>query len=219
MVWCLEMHKENKRDVTFDLARALAMFMVIYSHVMFYRPGFELKTMPSYSVNFIMIVAMPLFFMVSGYFSCHLHQYGNWKKLFNRYIAYFWPMAFFALVFMCFSAFVLNRIPVSQIPLKAVKHFLFAGWFFQVLAICDGITFIAFRCGVLWQKIGVCLLGYGVCLVCAERIWYVGRVIPMIPFYWFGLLFLPEIMKNTRLFLVLACLGGGDVDFRDLLLW
>lgn len=75
----------------------LAMFMVVYWHVISYRPGFELSSRPSYAANFIIAVNMPLFFMVSGFFSRHLHESGNWAKLAARLKLYFWPVVVFSL--------------------------------------------------------------------------------------------------------------------------
>lgn len=199
----------GNRDATFDLAKALAIFMVVYWHVMSYRTGFELATMPSYAANFIIAVNMPLFFIISGFFSRRLHEGGRWIKLLNRFILYFWPMAIFKLFFICFDSLALGEFPITEIPFRTLRSFLFQGWFFQSLAICDAITFLAFRFSRVWQKVSICLLGYAICLVGTGRIWYVGNVVPMIPFYWFGFLFLPSILKDRRRFAASACLGAG----------
>ena len=49
------------RDTYFDLLQCVAMFMVVVSHVQSYRPGFSFSAMPAASLNFIMVVNMPLF--------------------------------------------------------------------------------------------------------------------------------------------------------------
>lgn len=202
-------HKERGRDVSFDLVKAIAMFMVVYWHVMSYRAGFNLETMPSYASNFIVALNMPLFFMVSGYFSKRLHEGGDWRRVLDRFVFYFWPMAFFAVLFTCIDSIVLGRFQILQIPLKAIKTFLFADWFFHSLAICDGITFLAYKCDKPWKKLLVCTLGYAVCLIGTGRLWYVGCVVNMISFYWFGFLLLPKILNRRRLFSAMAILGGG----------
>ena len=207
------MDKPRKRDASFDLAKAVAMFMVVYWHVLSYRPGFELADMPSCAANFIIVVNMPLFFMISGYFSRRLHGDGNWSKLLNRFITYFWPMVFFNIVFKSISSLAFGEFPASQLPIAILKGILFQGWFFQALAICDGITFLACRCLRIRQVIAVCMLGYVVCLVGSGRMWYVGNVVPMIPFYWFGLVLLPIILRSGRAFSLLACLGGVALIF------
>ena len=201
------------RDATFDLAKAAAMFMVVCSHVIFYRQGFNLVDMPSHLMNFIQVVNMPLFFMISGYFSRRLHEEGNWSKLLNRVITYFWPMAIFAVIFKCISSLGFGEFPASELPIAILKCFLFQGWFFQALAICDGITFLACRWHRKWQVTVVCMVGYAICLVGSGRMWYVGNVVPMIPFYWFGLVLLPVILQSGRMFSLLAYLGVAALIF------
>lgn len=196
------------RDATFDLAKALAIFMVVYWHVMSYRTDFELATTPSYAANFIIVVNMPMFFMISGFFSRRLHEGGCWIKLLNRFIMYFWPMAISKLFFICYDSLVLGEFPITEMPFRVLRSFLFQGWFFQSLAFCDAITFITFRFDRLWQRVSISLLGYAICLVGSGRLWYVGNVVPMIPFYWFGLIFLPYIVKDRIWFAASACLGA-----------
>ena len=196
------------RDVSFDLAKAIAMFMVVYWHVMSHRPGFDLAAMPSYAANFIIAVNMPLFFMASGYFSHRLHERGSWLRLGNRFISYFWPMAVFALLFTCIDSIAFGKFQPAQIPLRTLKNFLFADWFFHALAICDGITFLAYLCKRYWQRLFVCVLGFLICLVGTGRLWYVGCVAQMILFYWFCLCVLPRLLKDRRVFAGMALLGG-----------
>ena len=202
---------EKKRDPVFDVAKAFAMFMVVYSHVMFYRPGFNLKDNPSYSINFIMVVAMPLFFMISGYFSRRLHESGDVVKLLNRFISYFWPLAIFALVFAVVERLVSGRYLWSQIPLLALKKFLFCGWFFYTLAVCELIVYLWFHFPRKRWRIPVCLLVIGGCLCGVGRVWHMQQIVAMLPFYAFGLWLFPSIVKNMALFRLLACIGGGTL--------
>lgn len=120
------------------------MFMVVYGHVVCWRPGFSISEMPSFAENFIIavnMVNMPLFFMISGYFSQRLHESRDWTRLSNRLISYAWPMAFFAIFLATLEGLVLGRMPILQIPILALKKFLFTNWFFYALASCDIITF------------------------------------------------------------------------------
>ena len=201
------MRVNKDRDVALDLAKFVAMFMVIYGHVMSYRPGFDLAVSPSYAENFIIPLNMPLFFIISGHFSHGLHEGGSWTKLLNRMISYFWPMAFFALFFTCFEGLVLAKYTMTEIPVKIIKNTLFTSWFFQALAICEVITFIAYRFKKRWMRGACCSIGVLLCLLSAGRIWYVGSVFPMILFYWFGLFILPYIVVNRHLYVTTALLG------------
>ena len=202
---------KKKRDPVFDVAKAFAMFLVVYSHVMFYRPGFELKNNPSYAMNFIMVVAMPLFFMISGYFSRRLHESGDIVKLLNRFISYFWPLAIFALVFAVVERLVSGRHLWSQIPLLALKKFLFCGWFFYTLAACELIVYLWFRLPRKRWRIPVCLLAIGLSLCGVGRVWHMQQIVAMLPFYAFGLWLFPFIAKNIAMYRLLACIGVGTL--------
>ncbi len=183
------------------------MFMVIYWHVMSCRPGFSLPDMPSYAANFIIPVNMPLFFVVSGYFARGLHEDGSHRKLLNRFISYFWPMAVFAAFFTLVDGFVLAKFAIHELLVRAVKNFLFSSWFFQALAICEIITFYACRFKNAWQRVAVCSLGYILCLLGAGHVWYVACVPPLILFYWLGLWILPKVVFDKRIFFVCGMIG------------
>ena len=198
----------QKRDAAFDVVRFVAMFMVVYWHVMSYRPGFDLETMPSYAANFIIAVNMPLFFIVSGYFSRRLHESGDWRRLANRLIGYFWPIAFFAVFFSALECFVWHKYAVSVLPLQSFKKFLFGNWFFFTLAACDVFAFLAFRAKRSLLAV-VCALAFAVCLCSSGRIWYASSAVAMFPFYLFGLFALPSLLSCPRMFALTACFGGG----------
>lgn len=198
-----------ERNLMFDFGKAIAIFMVVYSHVLFYRPGFDLRTMPSYAMNFIWVVNMPLFFMISGYFSRRLHESGDLQKLANRLIKYFWPLGFFGVFFAIVESLCCGKYPWTNIPLWALKKFLCCGWFFYALAGCELITFLSYRGG---EKRGIrmwiCCCSFAVCLLGSGRIWHAKNIVAMIPFYWFGLWTLPLILKNRPLCRLIAFIGG-----------
>ena len=188
--------KIGVRDKTFDVVKFIAMFMVVYWHVMSYRPSFELSSRPSYAANFIIAVNMPLFFMVSGFFSRNLHESRNWPKLVRRLMAYFWPMLTFSLAFAIVDSIVYNRYSICNVPLWWLKKILFCHWFFYALAACDAITFIAFKFGRTTVRILLlCLIAFALCMVVSGKIWYSVRIVAMAPFYWFGLVCLRRILE------------------------
>jgi len=197
------------REPLFDVTKAIAIFLVVYSHVMFCRPGFDLRTMPSYAMNFIWVINMPVFFMISGYFSRSLHESGKWEKFANRLIRYFWPLAIFGVVFAIVESLCCGKYPWTNIPLWALKKFLFCGWFFYALAGCELITFLSYK----WSekhgiRIWICCCSFAVCLLGSGRIWHAKNIVAMIPFYWFGLWILPFILKNRPLWRLIASVGG-----------
>ena len=202
----------KNRETFFDLVKFFAMLMVVYGHVMGYRMGFDLKTMPSYAENFIVIVNMPLFFIISGYFSNRLHCSYMWCKLWKRLLKYYRPIIFFSFLFAVIECLLEHRYSIRYIPLEALKKILFCNWFFFALAGCDIITFIAVgiadRFGRKWA-LSFCLVAFLSCMSMAGRVWYTGNIVAMIPFYWFGLCLLPIIVRNNRVLGVTTLIGGG----------
>lgn len=201
---------DRVRRPLFDVAKAIAIFLVVYSHVMFCRPGFDLRTMPSYAMNLIWVINMPVFFMISGYFSRNLHESGKWEKFVNRLVRYFWPLAVFGIVFAIVESLCCGKYSWTNIPLWTLKKFLFCGWFFYALAGCELITFLSYKSS---EKHGIrmliCCCGFVACLLGAGRIWHAKNIVAMIPFYWFGLWVLPSILKNSLLWRLIALVGGG----------
>ena len=203
----------QERDVLFDLVKCIAMFMVIYGHVTGYRSGFDLSTMPSNAANFIIAVNMPLFFMVSGYFSRRLHESKNWRKLAKRLTGYFWPLASIGIIFAVLDSFVWGKFPISSIPMTVVRRFLFGGWFFYALAFCDVATFLAFYYGKVAKGMtAICTVFFVIALLGSGRVWHAQNIVAMIPVYWFGLWVLPRIY-NKRYELPLSIIGGGVMLF------
>ena len=169
---------DKTRDPAFDLMKFIAIFMVVYWHVMSYRSGFDLATMPSYAANFIISVNMPLFFMVSGYFSRRLHESGDWRRLANRLVKYFWPITTFAFFFALVESIVEHKYSIAAIPLWTLKKFLFGHWFFFALALCDVIIFLSVKYGRTNRaRAFLGIMAFVVCLSASGRIWHWGVVV------------------------------------------
>ena len=206
-----------RRDIGFDVAKFLAMFMVVYSHVVSYRLGFDHVTMPSYAMNFIQSVNMPLFFIISGYFAQHLHETRNINKLVDRLVKYFWPMIFFAVFYTMIDWLFLDKIGVLEVPALMLKKFLFCGWFFYSLAICDIITYLVCKYGnVGSRRLFACGIGFLMLLFTSGICWYSAPAVAMIPFYWFGLWVLPFLLSKPKFLANIAILGGGGNVFGNI---
>ena len=206
------MNKE--RDSYFDVVKAIAIFMVLLSHVIFYRADFDLNVMPSYILNFVMSINMPLFFIISGYFSQKLHTSSDYGSLKRRLLSYFYPFAVLSIAIAVFEGVVLGKYSLSAIPLWAIKKFLFSGWFFYALAGCDIITYCACRFGkTVMLKFGIALCCFIACMMLDGKVWYVGSIVSMIPFYWFGFGLLPKILNNKLVFAAMGLFGGVVLIF------
>ena len=207
MDMCRAMRK--LRDPIFDIVKFVAIYLVVYGHVMGYRPGFELRDCPSFAANFIIAVNMPIFFVVSGYFSRRLHEIGGWIKLSSRGVKYFWPLAVSSLC----VAFLEND-DFIDIPVAAIKKFLFGGWFLYALAGCDIITFVSYRlCKRTLSRIFCGIAFFFLALVLSGHFLHMSEIVAMIPFYWFGLMMLPLIMKSDRMLYYGAVVGAVVMCF------
>lgn len=137
----------SKRDTYFDILKAIAMYMVVVWHVIEKGGG------GGAIADFILGANMPIFFIVSGYFSWSTIVQFKCDKLFCHLKQYFCPFAVISVVFSTL-AFCLGLITPSQVPLYALKRFLFAGWFIWALAIVYSLSFIGYNIPRLWNGAG-----------------------------------------------------------------
>ena len=201
---------EKGRDAYFDLLKLIAIFMVVFSHVISYRPGFSFAEMPYYSLNFIMVVNMPLFFVISGYFSRRLHDSGDWHKMFNRLITYFWPLAFFGILTSLLESCIFHKYPILDVPVVTAKKFFLGGWFFYALASCEVITFCSRKYGKnSWNIFFWRACAFIFFLSISGIVPHASNVVAMLPFYWFGIFVLQRTLDKKWLFVTIGVLGGG----------
>ena len=184
------------RDASFDLLKAIAIFMVVLWHAI---SDFSDRTQFVLTVNFIIGVNMPLFFVISGYFAVGMIIRGDKLKLLNRLIGYWWPVTVFSVIAAIYNCFAVDEIPVAGIPLKALKMFLFGAWFFYALSICDVVTFAAYR--VAAKKWACSCVAFAALFV-LPAFWYKGPALNMLPFFLFGAFILPKVLQMSHRALV-----------------
>lgn len=128
--------QEKARVPYWDCVKAVAIFLVVFSHV--YRHGCTSSTRAL--ENVIVGMNMPIFFIVSGYFAGGLLDC-DLGKLVSRMRRIAQPFIVFSVVFAILAAaFKIVPSPLG-IPLYALKRVLFSGWFVWVLAECNVIVF------------------------------------------------------------------------------
>lgn len=77
----------NFRDYRFDALKGLATLVVVFGHVMqFGTKGYESTSL----FNAIWSIQIPLFMIVSGYFSIHMHEQ-QLKDFLRQTFHYIWP--------------------------------------------------------------------------------------------------------------------------------
>ena len=177
----------TKRDPYFDVVKAFAMLLVVIGHTR-WAYGCQVGNPPI--DNFIVGMNMPVFFMISGYFSAKTVKEGNWGKLGQHLVGYFWPLAVVSCIFAMLA--VLFGIEGSDKGVigYAGRNFLFSPWYLWCLAICFVVTFLSARVPkispIVVLMIVYCTLPFlkGVC--------HVGNVRAMLPYFVFGLFVLRQ---------------------------
>lgn len=182
------------RNSFFDVLKFFAMVLVVYGHV---TGAFKCEWGRPFVGNFIIGMNMPLFFIISGYFSERTIEHGDWRKLGRHIFGYFWPMALVSIVFAVFA--VAFHIPGCENGLVgyAGRRFLFSPWFLWCLSYCYIAVFICCRPKLRILRWGALFLLI-ISLPCLHGVWHVNNVRAMLPYFIFGVFVLSrwELWKN-----------------------
>lgn len=177
------------RDATFDIAKFIAIFMVIFWHC--YPAGWHarnwIETVP---VNLIIGCNMPLFFLISGYFSRKMYVDRDVTALIVRLIGNLWPVFIFSFVDIGVQCW--TNVPEFAILQEWVRVLLTCFWFFCCLSLCELLTFVSFwisrkRDFLVGAILGIIFLLFWTIPL---GIWY---FVAMVPFYWGGIFLLPKV--------------------------
>ena len=181
------------RNLFWDLVKFVAIALVVFGHVQ----GVAGMTVGQPFVgNIIVNMNMPLFFLISGYFSYGLVLGGDWKKFGWRLLGYFWPLMITAIIFnFCEMAWGMADYK-GPYPIEVMKWFLFGGWYLYVLAMCVASVFICFRLrGGVKTRIASLVLLF-VASLFIRHAWWVPYFRHMFPFFVVGLGV--KAMKNVE---------------------
>jgi len=179
----------DTRESYFDVAKFMAMLGIVFIHVRTYAPQRVDGWLIVGLENFVMTFVVPLFMLVSGYFSRRLFESGDVKKLLFRAVACLWPVLTVN-VFACMGLMLAFDGALTVPAGGWIRYVLSTGWFFFCLVLCDGLTFFAHwisrgRAGV---RFAVELAAYVVLLVLPVGMFHARE---LIPFFWFGLYVYP----------------------------
>ena len=179
------------RDITFDLAKCVAIYMVIVWHCY---PGNWHATdwASALPVNLIIGCNMPLFFLISGYFARRMFLTCDWRALVVRLIGYLWPVFIFSLLDTGVAYF---HDPQLSVWHKWAHIFMTCFWFFCCLSLCEVTTYFAFWANKYWKVsvIGLLAAVFLLFWIIPLGVYY---YVAMVPFYWFGVFALPLIYER-----------------------
>ena len=175
----------TKRDPYFDVVKAFAMLLVVIGHT---RWAYGCLSGNPPIDNFIVGMNMPVFFMVSGYFSAKTVREGNWGKLGQHLVGYFWPLAVVSCVFAALAVLFGMEGSDKGFIGYAGRNFLFSPWYLWCLAICFAVTFLSVRIPKI--PLLASLIGVYCSLPFLTGVWHIGNVRAMLPHFVFGMIVL-----------------------------
>lgn len=129
------------RENYFDIAKFLVMLMVISGHL----TGNYIvdNGMPLWYSSFNVGLAMPLFFIVSGYFS-EKSLSRDVSRIVARIAGFLWPLASFGVVFGI-VLYVIGEASVVKMMCYPIVRLIFGSWFLTTLAIIYALVAIVWR--------------------------------------------------------------------------
>jgi surface polysaccharide O-acyltransferase-like enzyme len=164
--------------------------------------------MPQWYSNFNIGIAMPLFFIISGYFSNKSFERGI-SRIISRIIILLWPLAVFGLIFGTIL-FVTGKIPFYKAILYPLVRVYGGGWFLSTLAILYAVTAIVWNLSKRTvTRLIIIIIVYALCFFSAEQgriasILRISNVLDMMPYFVFGL-FLPYLKWHQNKIISICC--------------
>lgn len=177
----------NNRDKRFDALKAIAIVMVVVGHVFSMA---DIKTCISqYLGTFIVGCNMPLFFLISGYFS--KSSVSSFRLVFRRCFHYLWSMVAFSF-FLALMWYALGRYPSISFVVKRAFSIPVFGWWFMwslMLSMVCVATWVCVNAKIRFRGFFgalVLLVVYLAILAVPDSIWQMKYFKFCLPFYFLG---------------------------------
>lgn len=178
------------RDPFFDIVKLLAIFMVVFRHVMF---SSDTMLYPTWVSNATVGMNMPVFFLLSGWFAWPTIATHDWHKLGRHLKSYMWPTVSLIVIFSCVQPFYDGMSwNFKDVFVSSVKTWLFGPWFIWVLCECYLIMFVAHIAGGRLQRTLVIMVAVSVFLMFVPEyrgIVYKLSLRHMLPYFVIGAVF------------------------------
>lgn len=195
------------RYYNFDVAKFFVMLMVIAGHL----TGNMIvgNSMPQWYSNFNIGVAMPLFFIISGYFAERSFGRGLYRII-SRIVGFLWPVAVFGLIFGVILLAV-GKISIYKALLYPIARVYGGSWFLLTLALLYAIAAIVWNLASRTiSRLLITLAIYVLLFFTAEQgrissMLKISYLLDMMPYFVFGL-FLPYLKWHQKN--IIAILSG-----------
>lgn len=198
--------EQRPRIVTFDVAKALVMLLVVGGHLQ--GNGIVANTnewIDPYYGNFTVGVDMPLFFMISGYFSANSLQNGSWGKVIARTIGFVWPVIMFGAIFGAII-YLTGTKPLWKVLLYPAARVAFADWFLLTIAIIYLSCALIMRVCKTTPQMVILFGALYIALIFAPRqlpFHWTSNVMHMFPYFAFGVFALRRYKLYKKAFLAI----------------
>ncbi len=186
----------KKREFVFDLIKLFAMFCVLYGHCIQYFQYNKIGMQYNIIYQLIYSFHMPLFMMVSGYFSTYKLPFCHFvRKKFN------------SLIIPCISwgiLFYLILVPLVRLALNesyCFLHYLGCFWFIKCLFMCFCCLFILTKIKLVVLKILAFVL-----MVCLTNLRELYQFPYLFPAFVCGyILSQNKLLLSNKLFIFINC--------------
>lgn len=170
----------NQRKTEFDIAKAMAMYLVIVGHVIQYIISGDFPNNPIW--QFIYVFHVPLFFIISGYFLKLniLKEAGGVAMVFKRLVYPSIVIGFIAAIFLSMMTIAFGR-PLIDYN-KFYSLIVVDCWYLKSQF---AVFFIIFCCGFIhnkWIRIIALYFVFHIHAFYIKDLWYVSYSMPFILF-------------------------------------
>ena len=197
-----------KRNPVYDVAKFMVMLLVVAGHI----TGNDIVSHESgisYLGNMNVGLAMPLFFIVSGYFATSSAT-RSWGNVLARIISYFWPLASFGSIFGL-SMLMVGKFEWWKALIYPAVRVYGGSWFLSTLAIIYGVCALVLRIisPVRYQLL--VLFSFYIALFftagqnAISEALRLSSVLDMLPYYVFGMYFLRRYSLHKKMKVALPC--------------
>lgn len=178
----------KQRNPVYDIAKFVVMLFVVHGHVphLFGANAAQgMQSGMSWFSNLNIGMAMPFFFIVSGYFSALTINKGEWIDRLRRLL---WPMLSFGVV-VGFVRLCVGELPVWKAVLWPFHELVYGPWFLRTLAIVFVIHALTWRFAHAKFRLMILLLIYVVLFLLPREgcFFWTERVMHMFPYFTFGM--------------------------------
>ena len=193
---------KSSRNPVFDIAKFVLMLFVVHGHIPHLFSS-ESSSGMSYFSNFNIGMAMPCFFIMSGYFAGSSMK----DRFFSRVSGYLWPLLSFGVI-VGVARYLCGELPLWKLLEYPANHLLHGGWFLRTLAI------VYLLHGLTWKivagtrnRMAVLSLAYVVLFFMPRGggFYWSSSVVNMFPYFTFGVLALRAWNLQEKWYLAFPC--------------